>query len=201
MTLKIMKLRKIVIGMLLASAMPVYANDISYNLIQIDIGKVSGSPPDEYPIDARAVGLGVSVELSDEFYATFSLGELRVDGGASSNTLTAGVGAHVSVSRAVDLYSEVGFARVSSSSTYTANSSQWTKKDSDTGADIAFGARVALPASFELDVGVSRMYVSDDIDNTKYASLFYHATKIGIGVSYAKTGDISGTSVSFRILF
>ncbi len=192
-----MKLKIMLAGVILVSSLPVCAGAISYNHVQIDIGKLSGDVEGE-SYDAKSASIGVSAELGSTFYAQFGLGQVKVDGEGTARTLGLGVGAHFPIAKTVDVYAELGFARADIAAQY----SRYSYKENDTGSTSGLGVKVGLPASLELDVGVSRIDVFESAENTKHASLFYvGSARVGVGITYTSTDDIDGVAVGFRAVY
>ena len=75
-----------------------------------------------------------------------------------------------------------------------------TIDDDDTGNVISIGLRHMATDAVELDIGLSRVDVFDDTENSyRFGARFYANEKVSLGIGYSTSSDADALSLNIRI--
>ncbi len=185
-------LKKVLVSAVMFSALNAHAADFSYSHFDIGFAAIDIDEEGE-SYSGNAVGLDLSVELGQIFYATASLGTADVED-TRQDTKSLGLGVHAPLGESVDIYAEAAYLSVDVSA------GEWDFDD--TGSGYTLGLRGKLTDRFELGGGVSRVDVFDGADNSFFVDAFFSATeKVQIGGEISKGDDSIAYGISLRINF
>jgi hypothetical protein len=185
-------LKNVFAAAVLFSAINVNAADFSYS--HFDIGLASIEIDDEGDsYNGHAVGLDLSVELGEVFYATAGLATADVEE-TNQDTKSLGLGVHAPLSESVDVYAEAAYVRVDVSF------GDWNFDD--TGSAYTLGLRSKVTDRLELGGGVNHLDVFDGTDNSYFVNVFFAAKEtVHVGGEISKGEDSIGYGIALRINF
>lgn len=190
-------LRSTMLFILFAFTGAVYADDFSYNAVNLGYGQMDF---DDINADGDAIGADLSFEVGESFFvfAGYGVADLDDDFGVSADldTWNAGLGYHMELSPAVDLVTSLSYE-------YIDISVPGFGSADDNGIGLGLGLRFAASESIELNAGVNYVDYSDSGDDTSFGvgALYNFNDTFSAGISGDFGDDINVYTIGGRFYF
>jgi len=189
-------LRSILLVILFAFSVTVYAGDFNYNSVTASYGLIDF---DDIDADGDTIGISGSAAVSESFHVFASYGVGDVDDGfisADIDQWNAGIGYNNSLSESVDLVVGLSYE-------YVDISVPGFGSADDNGYGLSVGLRMAASEKLEVDAGVAYVDLGDSGDSTAFgAGVLYNFTEsFSLGLSASIDDDVTAYNVGGRFYF
>lgn len=195
-------LQQVLLGVaILTASSGVMTKEISYNFIQgtyistsVDSGTTSGD------VDGNGFGVAGSFSIAPHIAITAGFGATSFDTflGIDIDTteLTLGVTGYASIASGTSIFGNFSILK----GDVEATDGFITVDDDDTGNVISVGLRHLVTDAVELNLGLSRVDIFDDTENSYgFGARFYANEKVSLGIGYSTSSDVDTLSLNIRI--
>jgi len=187
---------------ILLSASNVMSQDISFDYVQATYTFATvdlGASTDE--IEGNGIGLSLSLGFTPFFALTLAVLDTTfetyqgIDVDAAKAT-TLGVTAHTLNASGSELFANLSALKAE----VTATDDTASTSDSDYGYAASIGVRHRVTDTFELEMGISNVYVFDNADTSfKVDARYYLRNKVSLGIGYITGDSVDSFSLNLRL--
>lgn len=165
--------RKLLVTSLALLAFPAFANDISYNYVQLGYQKIDIDDPGiGFDVDGDGFGVAGSFELNDSWFVGIGYSQADFDFGIDLDELAAGVGWHTTMSNNSDFFALLQYVRAEASISGLPGS-----LDED-GFGFTIGVRGMVTENIEIGGSIGYIDLGDAGDGTSFgANVLYNFTE------------------------
>ena len=195
-------LRSFLAVAILLSAPSAMSQDISFDYVQATYTFATvdlGASVDE--MDGNGIGFSLSLSFNPAFALTLSVLDTTFETFQGLNADTAkattlGVTAHIPTASGSELFANLSALKAE----VTATDDTGSTSDSDYGYAASIGLRHLVTDIFELELGISNVYVFDRADNSfKADGRLYIRKRLTLGIGYITGGSMDSFSLNLRL--
>ena len=178
------------------------SQDISFDYVQFTYTFATvdlGASVDE--MDGTGIGLSLSLSFNPALALTFAVLDTTFETFQGQNADTAkvttlGVTAHMPTASGSELFANLSALKAG----VTATDDTGSTSDSDYGYAASIGIRHLVTDTFELEFGISNVYVFDRADNSfKADARLYLRKRLTLGIGYITGGSVDSFSLNLRL--
>ena len=187
---------------ILLSTSNAMSQDISFDYVQATYTFATvdlGASTDE--IEGNGIGLSLSLGFTPVFALTLAVLDttfetyqgIDVD---TAKATTLGVTAHTLTASGSELFANLSGLKAE----VTANDDTGSTNDNDYGYAASIGVRHIVTDTFELEMGISNVYVFDNADTSfKVDARYYIRNKLSLGIGYITGDSVDSFSLNLRL--
>ena len=187
---------------ILLSTSNVMSQDISFDYVQVTYTFATvdlGASTDE--IEGNGIGLSLSLGFTPVFALTLAVLDttfetyqgIDVD---TAKATTLGVTAHTLTASGSELFANLSGLKAE----VTENDDTGSTNDNDYGYAASIGVRHIVTDTFELEMGISNVYVFDNADTSfKADARLYLRKKLSLGIGYITGDSVDSFSLNLRL--
>lgn len=187
---------------ILMSASNAMSQDISFDYVQTTYTFATvdlGASVDE--IDGNGIGLSLSLSFNPAFALTLAVLDTTFETFQGTDvdtakTTTLGVTAHTPTASGSEFFANLSALKAE----VTATDNTGSASNDDYGYAASIGLRHLVTDKFELELGISNVYVFDRADNSfKADARLYIRKRLSLGIGYITGDSVNSFSLNLRL--